>query len=241
MANVNPITVFKEKTKYHAFAISFAVNKDTIEFCRSIKHKFGWKRFTYYMDKWRFTDPEIILELRKEAPLILDPETQRLVQMEEMRNAEKEIIEKRAIELKTATDTAFHPESVKANMYPYQRIGVEFFLNNRGRAILADAQGLGKTLQSLAFVAHSNFKRTLIVCPASVKYSWADETRKWTRLTPDVVDSKEGADVLQESTAQVIIINYDLLEKFLPILTKQRWDCIILDEAHYIKSRTAVS
>jgi len=239
MANVNPITVFKEKTKYHSFAISFAINRDTIDYCRSLKTKFGWKRFTYYEDKWRFSDPEIILEMKKEVQVILDPDTQRLVQTAELRNQEKVMIEERAIELKQATDTTFVPDGVKADMYPYQRIGVEFFVNNQGRAILADSQGLGKTLQSLAYVAHSKFKRTLIVCPASVKYSWADETKKWTKLKPTVVDSKEGADKLLNDNSQVFIINYDLLEKFLSVITKQRWDCIILDEAHYIKSPRA--
>lgn len=239
MANVNPITVFKEKTKYHTFAISFAVNRDTIEYCRSLKLKFGWKRFTFYEGKWRFSDPEIILEMKKEAPLCLDPEITRLVQSAQMKVQEQEMIVERAMELKTATETSFEPENVKGTMYPYQRIGVEFFVNNQGRAILADSQGLGKTLQSLAYAAHSGFKRILIISPASVKYSWAEETKKWTRLKPTVIDSGTDPRVFLDRSFNVFVINYDLLKKFFPTLQAIQFDLTILDEAHMCKTRTS--
>ena len=36
---------------------------------------------------------------------------------------------------------------IKGELYPYQKLGVEFFVSNNGRALLADEPGTGKTLQ----------------------------------------------------------------------------------------------
>jgi hypothetical protein len=45
-------------------------------------------------------------------------------------------------------------------------------------------QGLGKTLQTIAFLGHLRFERnsnvpSLVVCPLSVLSSWLNECEKW--------------------------------------------------------------
>ena len=106
--------------------------------------------------------------------------------------------------------------------------------------------GMGKSLQALAYLVHSKKKKTLIICPASVKYVWEAEVEKWTKLKPYIVDSKTSIQalnfVLQTIPIQarnVIIINYDILKKFSTILRATHFDCLVCDEFHYIKSLRA--
>ena len=97
----------------------------------------------------------------------------------------------------------------------------------------------GKTAQSLAYIKHSGFKRSLIVSPASVKFSWANEVKKWTGLSAVVIDGKTNlADI--DADTNIWITNYDILKKHHPQLSKIHFDCIVGDEAHLIKNPQAM-
>lgn len=231
--------VVREKTPYHTYAVEFEFSPTLLEYCRQLKNTYGWKKFTFFQGKWRFSDPEIILEIQKYHPLVMDEETKMVVAAAEARSKEAAMIEARAAQLKQATDTDYKVENIRGELYPYQKIGVEFLVNNKGRAILADGMGLGKSLQSLAYLAHNGVKRTLVVCPASVKFSWQNEVKKWTKLKSLVISSDSDYEEFYRKDVNVFIINYDLLTKFLDVLTTVRWECVIADEAHMAKSRTA--
>lgn len=64
------------------------------------------------------------------------------------------------------------------NLRHFQQEGVEFLVPALAvpgsGAILADDQGLGKTIQALT-VAHAYGEKLIIVCPAGVRYNWANE------------------------------------------------------------------
>ena len=50
-----------------------------------------------------------------------------------------------------------------------------YCIGRGGRALLADDMGLGKTLQALAIMSHyrGNWP-LLVICPSSVKFTWAE-------------------------------------------------------------------
>ena len=125
---------------------------------------------------------------------------------------------------------------LNGELYNFQLKGVEFFIRNNGRAILADECGVGKSVQALAYVAHEKLSKVLIICPASVKYAWESEIKKWIDSSSFVINSKTKLTEEIINSYNIFVINYDLLLKFFPLLSITKFDCLIGDESHYIKS-----
>ena len=66
---------------------------------------------------------------------------------------------------------------------PFQREGVVFGLQRKGRIYLADDMGLGKTIQALAIAsAYRQEWPLLIVCPSSVRFSWRSSVIRYSFL-----------------------------------------------------------
>jgi len=119
---------------------------------------------------------------------------------------------------------------------PYQRAGIATACR-RANVLLADEMGLGKTIQAIGVInADESIKRVLVICPASLRLNWAREMRKW--LTRDmqswIMDGKSP-----HHEFPVTIINYDVLAKHVDWLQATKWDLVIVDEAHYLKSKGA--
>jgi SNF2 family DNA or RNA helicase len=72
---------------------------------------------------------------------------------------------------------------IKAELFPYQKEGIEFALYRKS-AIIADEMGLGKTVQAIGTAILKkqifNFRKTLVVCPASLKSQWKEEIEKFS-------------------------------------------------------------
>ncbi len=127
-----------------------------------------------------------------------------------------------------------HPENVQP--YPYQFGGVEYALA-RPHSLIGDEPGLGKTCQSILISNAIEAKRTLVVCPASLRLNWEREIWTWSTLenvhTYPVMKSKDGVNY----KSHYVIISYDLLRStgILSALLAKTWDHLILDEAHLLK------
>lgn len=120
---------------------------------------------------------------------------------------------------------------------PFQKIGIQF-LAERTSALLADEQGLGKTVQAIGALNVLKAKRVLIGCPASVKYNWPSELKNWLTEYRSI-QVIEGINAYVDQNCEITVFNYDLVsrgEGTLRALLGQRWDVGIFDEAHYLKS-----
>lgn len=118
---------------------------------------------------------------------------------------------------------------------PFQRAGIAYGMA-RPSVLLADEPGLGKTIQAIGIInADPSIQRVMVVCPASLRINWKREMDKWLVRPLRVRVAESGWPIGSE----VIICNYDRLEKFQPELKHQYFDLLILDEAHYIKTRKA--
>ena len=122
------------------------------------------------------------------------------------------------------------------NLYPFQQEGVDF-LYAHSAALLADEQGLGKTIQAIRAFSELKARKVLIVCPASVKYNWQREIEKWSPVWYNV-QVLEGMYARIARWADVVITNYDLLlsPSIYEQIKQMEFAVGIFDEAHYLKT-----
>lgn len=123
----------------------------------------------------------------------------------------------------------------KPELFEYQNAGVDEMMFRRN-VLLADEQGLGKTLQVITYASIiPQLTKTIIICPASLKLNWAREFKKWADMDTFVV--RTGKDKFPKD-ASTIIVNYDLLKS--KIINDQliafKATLLVCDEAHYLKN-----
>ncbi len=145
--------------------------------------------------------------------------------------------------------TVILPKSVKAELKPYQALGVQWLQDLyklRLGALLADDMGLGKTLQTLCFLEGLREKDelgpVLIVVPSSLIYNWQSEIEKFTPELPLVVFTKNERDVIAkrvEAKENILVIaTYGLLMEHGEFLNQYQWKVLIFDEAQNLKNIT---
>ena len=227
-------------TKFFQYAFEFDYKVGTVEFCRYVRQQLGNTKFDFVDKSWRFNEMSAVEIIKGRFPTVeIDPVIEMKYTMY-MEQKEQEMLSYMKSEgIKRATDSDIEIKGINGELYPYQKVGVEFFMANNGRAILADTMGLGKTLQALAYITTTEQNKSLIVCPASVKYSWEGEVEKWTNLKSLVIDSATPFTKEQYEKHDVFIINYDILVRHGKPLTTFKWDCMICDEFHYVKNASA--
>jgi SNF2 family DNA or RNA helicase len=129
------------------------------------------------------------------------------------------------------------PYSGALPLYDFQKIGAAF-LKARSASFLADVPGLGKTIQTIA--ALEDEKRVLILCPASLKFYWLQEIKKWSDENTLVIDGDKRKRVCAWKTEGVkyYVANYELLPHDFDEMPKE-WDAIVADEATRVSNSTA--
>jgi SNF2 family DNA or RNA helicase len=129
---------------------------------------------------------------------------------------------------------------LKVPLYDYQLRGA-IFLACRGRAILGDDMGLGKTVQTLSAVEilarERGIARVLVVAPASVKYQWEGEVRKFSNRSVHVVEGlKESREEQYATDCFYLLVNYEQVVRDLELINAWKPDVVVLDEAQRIKN-----
>ena len=134
------------------------------------------------------------------------------------------------------------PEAVNATLRNYQIDGFRWLatLARYGLGgILADDMGLGKTLQAIALFTQLGGK-ALVVSPASLVYNWEREVQRFApSLTVAAVTgtSQQRKEMLEAiAGADVVVTSYDLLKRDIPLYEDLKFDCMLIDEAQYIKN-----
>ena len=124
------------------------------------------------------------------------------------------------------------PEGLQ--LYPFQKVAVAFAEMSKGRCLIGDEMGIGKTISAIGYAAiNPQARPAIIVCPSNVKFNWKKEINKWLPSeTVQVITS--GKD--EPELGDFIIVNYDLMTKMQEKLIKLVPRLVILDECHYIKN-----
>lgn len=119
----------------------------------------------------------------------------------------------------------------------YQRAGIAFGIDH-GNILIGDEPGLGKTAQAIGIANAVGASRILVVCPASIRLNWQREIRAWSTIpkvrTYPILKSGHGI----APDAHYAIVSYDLLrnEGLHEAIYDLKYDLLVLDEAHYLKT-----
>jgi hypothetical protein len=103
--------------------------------------------------------------------------------------------------------------------------------------LLADEPGLGKTAQALLAAEAANAYPLLVVVPNVVKTNWAREAGLWVprRLVTVVHGNGDSID----GFADIVVVNYEVLDRHVGWLGGFGLRGMVVDEAHFIKNRAS--
>ena len=123
-------------------------------------------------------------------------------------------------------------------LWPFQKADLEYALR-RKNTLVGDQPGLGKTPIAICYANEIGARRVLVVCPASIRIQWVNKIREWSTMpypmiVHPILHSRHGV----HPEANWTVVSYELArtEAIGKALAKGRYDVIIIDEAHYLKT-----
>jgi superfamily II DNA or RNA helicase len=130
-------------------------------------------------------------------------------------------------------------EAVYLRMLPQPRL----------RFLLADDPGAGKTIMAGLLIKEMKLReaidRVLILCPAPLTIQWQDELLRWFGESFDIIFSAVDQQQLVNPwhrTSQVIAsLDYAKQDDVRERVLSERWDLVIIDEAHKCSAYTKSS
>lgn len=146
-------------------------------------------------------------------------------------------------------DTFLSVESLRFIPFDYQLQAARSALRRmRGRAILADEVGLGKTIEAGLILVELRLRgladRTLIITPAGLVTQWQEELERKFGV-PTALPGREMASQVGEAggdrpvaVASLAAARRDPLKS---ALTRDAWDLIVVDEAHRVRAPRSAS
>jgi SNF2 family DNA or RNA helicase len=119
----------------------------------------------------------------------------------------------------------------------------------RGRALLSDEVGLGKTIEAglvlKEYVTRGMVRRFLVLTVPSLIDQWAEELEaKFSLVCATSNEPQFRANPERfwtEQSAIITSIHTFKQEAHLSLATRRPWDMVIIDEAHHLRNRTSKS
>ncbi|HET8662310.1 MAG TPA: DEAD/DEAH box helicase [Micromonosporaceae bacterium] len=114
----------------------------------------------------------------------------------------------------------------------------------RGRAILADEVGLGKTIEAGLVLAELRLRglagRTLVVTPAGLVEQWREELERKFGL-PTAIASRDGWDAGLDRPVVLASLAAARRDPLRSLLVGREWDAVVIDEAHRVRAPRSAS
>jgi SNF2 family DNA or RNA helicase len=138
------------------------------------------------------------------------------------------------LSLKTLSDT-----DGDKRLRPYQRVDLAFLRTLPHKAIF-NQQRTGKTPLTLQLIVEEGHKKTVIVCPSSLKLNWQDEINNWIGYESIIANGTptQRAKLYNQfyaSSQAILIISYETLRNDISLF-KKAFECLVLDESHRIRN-----
>ena len=144
-------------------------------------------------------------------------------------------------------DTLLSLPQLAFEPFDYQRETAATVLRRmRGRAILADEVGLGKTIEAGLILSELRLRglaeRTLVVTPAGLVEQWRDELERKFSLPTSIVTARSGIpDCRGGGPVLLVSLATARREPLKSELTGGGWDLVVADEAHRLRSTNSAS
>lgn len=135
--------------------------------------------------------------------------------------------------------------ALNVTLRPYQAKGYEWLLLLQeigAGACLADDMGLGKTVQAISAIIYFTERyprlKSVIVCPASLIYTWKEEFEKFAPSINTMVyhGAARQQEQLNDPAISIIITTYSTMRNDVELITIQSYGIAVLDESHNIKN-----
>jgi SNF2 family DNA or RNA helicase len=187
-------------------------------------------------------EAEAIFGKQVEAPASIRP-----VDAERLRL----LVESARIRLAYAHDRHFAVSLSGIRTLPHQieAVYIRMLPQPRLRFLLADDPGAGKTI--MAGLLHKEMKlregieRVLVLCPAPLTIQWQDELLRWFGEPFDIifsaVDQQQLVNPWHRCTQVIASLDYAKQDDVRERVWNERWDLIIIDEAHKCSAYTKVA
>jgi superfamily II DNA or RNA helicase len=158
------------------------------------------------------------------------------------------LVESTRIRLAYAHDRHFAVSLSGIRTLPHQieAVYIRMLPQPRLRFLLADDPGAGKTIMAGLILKEMKLReaieRILILCPAPLTIQWQDELLRWFGESFDVifaaVDQHQLVNPWHRSTQVIASLDYAKQDDVRERAWSERWDLIIIDEAHKCSAYT---
>jgi superfamily II DNA or RNA helicase len=125
--------------------------------------------------------------------------------------------------------------AAKVDLMPHQARLIAAVMAGHRTFLLADEPGLGKTAQALLAAQAADAYPLLVVVPNVVKTNWAREAGIWTPRRKPTVIQGDGNTI--DGFADIVIVNYEVLDRHVGWLGDLGFRGMVVDEAHFIKNK----
>lgn len=142
-------------------------------------------------------------------------------------------------------DTLLSRPALRFEPFDYQVQSAQAALRRmRGRAILADEVGLGKTIEAGIVLSELRMRglaaRTLVITPAGLVAQWREELERKFGL-PTVIARRDGWDDGSDRPVVLASLAAARRDPLKSVLVADKWDAVIIDEAHRVRGPRSAS
>ena len=188
--------------------------------------------------------PQSVVQRRLSNPFLVPdfsaaderrPKARRLATLGAARSAVPLLRVRRRRGLHAAARAARHPGAPGRELMHHQAQLIQSAADGHRTFLLADEPGLGKTAQALLAAQAADAFPLLAVVPNVVKTNWAREAGIWTPNRPVTVIHGDGDDI--NGFADIVVVNYEILDRHVGWLGEFGFGAMVVDEAHFIKNK----
>ncbi|OAY70014.1 ATP-dependent DNA helicase DDM1 [Ananas comosus] len=139
----------------------------------------------------------------------------------------------------------------------YQIKGVKWLISlwqNGLNGILADQMGLGKTIQTIGFLAHLKGKGLdgpyMVIAPLSTLSNWVNEVSRFVPSLSAIIyhgTRKERAEIRRKYMSKqispkfpIIVTSYEVALNDAKLLSHYKWKYVVVDEGHRLKNSKCI-